>query len=170
MLKAYKNYVSLKAIGLLLILFALTPIATYNVENIIQGLIGSNYITLILNNLYIIFAFQRVNKINDLQNILIPRITLRQFYVEQMKLGMITICIYSILLYSSCFLFFGLAPEHYEQYVTLFMLTNFVIYVIEELILSLQIGKKESWIYLVLPIAINFYYHYCIIVPQLNGM
>lgn len=76
-------------------------------------------------------------------------------YVALFLLG----ALYTLIIYISYAFFFGAIPSESFQITVVFMIYNFIIMGIETTIIYLQIGQKKNFIYLALPIFVNFLFH-----------
>lgn len=159
-----KNYFTKGKIFTILLLFAITPLATYGVTNVIGFFISSNYITTVLNLVYLIFAYTRTSMLEDLSSYLIQRIKKKKYESLQFSIAFGSLAIYCVLLYGSSILFFEI-PTGYETMFLSFLIINTLVYIFEEAIILLQIGSRKNILYLVIPILINFVFRYAFVVP-----
>lgn len=154
----------------LFILIIAMPLCMFGTNNLLQAIVLANYPTLILVNLYLLFAFYRTHLLNDMMTTIVPRKRMQGFYILQYKFMIISLVCFVILFYGSCILIYGLPPKGYEELTIIYSIYNLILYFMEELIISFQIGKKKNIWILVFAIALNFIFHYGMILPRFNGM
>ncbi|MGX8850943.1 hypothetical protein [Amedibacillus sp. YH-ame10] len=164
MIKVLKNYFTLSRILILLVLFALTPIATYGIDNMVGLFISSNYITTVLNVAYIIYAYSRTCLMEGISTNIIQRVKIEKYYKLNVQLSILSLLVFCTLLYGSALMFFEV-PRGYESLIITFIILNTIVYIIEEVIILMQIGCKRNILYIILPLMINFVFRYAIIVP-----
>lgn len=167
MVKYIIGFITKKNIILILVFFLSLPLALNNTTNIIQSLISSHYITLIANNIYIVYSFNRINYFNDLRNLIIPRISNKNFYMNNIIIGLLSALIYAVLLYATNIVFFGFPPRGYFVFVAGFMFLNLLLYIVVEMVLLQQLGRNPTYIFFILAIVLNFYFHYGIVMPNI---
>jgi len=90
---------------------------------------------------------------------IITRIGEQKTYTSVYYFLMMVSFIYTMIIYISyAFFFGGILPE--DMFVTiLFMILNLIVTFIETTFIYLQIGQKKNFIYLALPIFMNFLFH-----------
>lgn len=74
---------------------------------------------------------------------------------------------YSLYVYVTLFIWYPQIPQGYELKILSFLFINTLVYIFEELILSLQYFQQKSIVYLVAVILINIIFHYLIIMKYL---
>lgn len=129
--------------------------STYN-----QYLIYSHYIALIPNTIFILISYRIYSKVNDMYNSIAIRIGCIKVLKYSTLIAIILILVYSVLLYSYNSLFYALPSGDDLKLLGLFILSNTACYLIEHIIMILQIGVKKNILYIFIPIAINFAYHF----------
>lgn len=169
MIEIFKNYFTVKKFLIVIGLFLLTPFATLDVDNLVALFISSNYIPTVLNVAYIIFAYTRTSMVEEISPYIIQRIGINKYQNIHIKLALISIFIYCLLLYGVGFIFFKM-PNGYENLVFSFLAINTLVYIIEESVILLQIGKNKNIIYFVIPVIINFVFRYVIVMPITNSI
>lgn len=122
-------------------------------------LIYSHYLTVYMNNIFLLFAYQFAYRLNVFFTPMIIRlgekVVFTWTYIGLFLLG----AIYTIVIYISYAFFFGAIPADSYQLTILFMILNFVVTGIETTVIYLQIGQKKNFLYLALPVFINFLFH-----------
>lgn len=167
MISLVKNYFTKGKILIIIMLFAITPIVTYNIDNVIGFFISSNYITTVLNIVYLIYAYTRTSMIEDISPYLIQRINRNQYNNLQFRIAYGSLAIYCILLYGCSMIFFEI-PQGYKTMFIYFLIINTLVYIIEEAIILLQIGNKKNILYLIIPLILNFVFRYAFVIPWAN--
>ena len=123
-------------------------------------LIFSHYITVYLNNFFLLFLYQYVYRFHQLMYPMIMRIGQETFYIMSyiwvVGLGFI----YNFILYISYYFFFGPLKDYEVMVSILFMISNLMMCGLECSFVYLQLGKKKNFIYLALPIFMNFIFHF----------
>lgn len=122
-------------------------------------LIYSHYLTVYMNNIFLLMTYQFAYRFNVFFTPMVIRIGEKAVftwtYVALFLLG----SIYTIIIYISYAFFFGAIPHDTYQLTLLFMIFNFIITGLETTIIYLQIGQKKNFLYLALPVFINFLFH-----------
>ena len=159
MIKAYLKILDYKLLIILLLAFIASPLLcgqnTYTI-----CLIYSHYLTVYLNNIFLLFVYQEAYHISQLTYPLIIRIGFHRFYLLAyffiISLGLI----YNFIIYIGYYCFFGRILSS-ELWITIcFMITNLMICCFECSVVYLQLGKKKNFMYLAIPILINFIFHF----------
>lgn len=136
-------------------------------DNYIAAIAWAHFPTIILNNIFLVKEYYRVNEKNALIHLIVPRTGYKRFmkiaYYENIKNAMI----YSLYFHLSMFILYPMIPEGYELKIVVFILVNTLVYIFEELLLTLQYFHKKSILYLVIVILINMIFHYFIIMKYL---
>lgn len=122
-------------------------------------LIYSHYLTMYLNNIYLLTIYQYTQRINAISPLIITRISEKSFYLFTYFIIIIIGIIYTCTIYISYYFFFGAIPLETYSITVLFMIINFIVMGIESHIIYFQIGSKKNFIYLILPILINIVFH-----------
>lgn len=122
-------------------------------------LIYSHYLAVYMNNVFLLMTYQWIARLNRLFSPVLIRIGENRTYTTAYIFLLLVSFIYTITIYISYYFFFG-AITKADLFVTvIFMIINVIITFIEMSIIYLQIGHKKSFIYLALPIFINFLFH-----------
>ncbi len=158
MIKSFYRLIDRKMILLLIVLLIISPTLcgknTYTV-----CLVYSHYLTVYLNNAYLLMIYQYCYRLNTLSSYMITRIQEEPFY----KMSYVSIIsigfLYTFIIYISYYFFFGAISQEDFAITIFFMILNFIINGIESTIIFLQIGQKKNFLYLALPILINFIFH-----------
>lgn len=122
-------------------------------------LVYSHYLTVYMNNVYLLMIYQYASYINQLSSFMITRIQEKYYYlysyISLISMGLI----YHLIIFISYYFFFG-AIEKENLFVTvLYMIFTLIMNAFESTIIYLQIGQKKNFLYLALPILINFLFH-----------
>ena len=158
MIKMYLKALDIKILVLMLLALIASPTLcgknTYTI-----CLIYSHFLTMYMNNLYLMLMYQQVDRINLLNDSIITRIGANRFYLYNYLELIIVGIVYNLIIYISYYFFFGSIPQNDIQLTFFFMILNIIITSIENSIIYLQLGKKKKFAYLALPIIINLLFH-----------
>lgn len=144
----------------LIILILLIPAVTRLNKriNFIHILLTSNYITLILNIVYLVIMYKKVMIFNGLNSYLITRMgyknTKQNIYVFMMMFTLLFLAIF----YGFLFLIYGISQMSIKLLLILVFYT--FLYLFEISIIYLQFNRKSNILYIALPIIINLICHY----------
>ncbi len=158
MIKKWFKLLDVKVMIILIMMLFASPILcgknTYTI-----CLIYSNYLCVYMNNVFLLMNYQFTAQCNRLLSPIITRIGEQKTYTSIYYFLMMVSFIYTMLIYISyAFFFGGILPE--DMFVTiLFMILNLIVTFIETTFIYLQIGQKKNFIYLALPIFMNFLFH-----------
>lgn len=158
MIKKWFKLLDVKVIIILIMMLFASPILcgknTYTI-----CLIYSNYLCVYMNNVFLLMNYQFTAQCNRLLSPIITRIGEQKTYTSVYYFLMMVSFIYTMIIYISyAFFFGGILPE--DMFVTiLFMILNLIVTFIETTFIYLQIGQKKNFIYLALPIFMNFLFH-----------
>lgn len=158
MIKKWFKLLDVKVMIILIIMLFASPILcgknTYTI-----CLIYSNYLCVYMNNVFLLMNYQFTAQCNRLLSPIITRIGEQKTYTSVYYFLMMVSFIYTMIIYISyAFFFGGILPE--DIFVTiLFMILNLIVTFIETTFIYLQIGQKKNFIYLALPIFMNFLFH-----------
>ena len=122
-------------------------------------LIYSHFLTMYLNNVYIFTLYRWASHINTLSSFYIIRTSQNQLYLSLFLSFTSITCLYTFIIYISYYIFFGPIPKQDMTLTVYFMIINFIISLLETLIIYMQIGKQKNFAYLVFPIFINVLFH-----------
>lgn len=158
MIKKWFKLLDVKVMIILIMMLFASPILcgknTYTI-----CLIYSNYLCVYMNNVFLLMNYQFTAQCNRLLSPIITRIGEQKTYTSVYYFLMMVSFIYTTIIYISyAFFFGGILPE--DMFVTiLFMILNLIVTFIETTFIYLQIGQKKNFIYLALPIFMNFLFH-----------
>ena len=158
MIKKWFKLLDVKVMIILIMMLFASPILcgknTYTI-----CLIYSNYLCVNFNNVFLLMNYQFTAQCNRLLSPIITRIGEQKTYTSVYYFLMMVSFIYTMIIYISYAFFFGsILPE--DMFVTiLFMILNLIVTFIETTFIYLQIGQKKNFIYLALPIFMNFLFH-----------
>ena len=158
MIKKWFKLLDVKVMIILIMMLFASPILcgknTYTI-----CLIYSNYLCVYMNNVFLLMNYQFTAQCNRLLSPIITRIGEQKTYTSVYYFLMMVSFIYTMIIYISyAFFFGGILPE--DMFVTiLFMILNLIVTFIETTFIYLQIGQKKNFIYLSLPIFMNFLFH-----------
>jgi len=159
MIKTFLKILDLKLLIVLCFAFIASPLLcgkdTYTV-----CLIYSHYLTVYLNNVFLLFVYQYVYHLNQLTYPLIIRIGQKQFYTLTYLFMIGLSLLYNFIIYIGYYFFFGAIPTQNFFITICFMIANLMVNAFECSIVYLQLGKKKNFMYLALPIFINFIFHF----------
>ncbi|KXU45373.1 hypothetical protein HMPREF3037_02330 [Candidatus Stoquefichus sp. KLE1796] len=104
-------------------------------------------------------TYQLAYRFNSLHAFMLLRIGEKKYYQMTYFSLILLGLLYTFMIYISYYFFFG-AIEIQSLYITvIYMLLNIIVVCIENTIIYLQIGQKKNFLYLALPIFINFLFH-----------
>lgn len=158
MIKKWFKLLDVKVMIILIMMLFASPILcgknTYTI-----CLIYSNYLCVYMNNVFLLMNYQFTAQCNRLLSPIITRIGEQKTYTSVYYFLMMVSFMYTMIIYISyAFFFGGILPE--DMFVTiLFMILNLIVTFIETTFIYLQIGQKKNFIYLALPIFMNFLFH-----------
>ena len=158
MIKKWIKLIDVKVMIILIMMLFASPILcgknTYTI-----CLIYSNYLCVYMNNVFLLMNYQFTAQCNRLLSPIITRIGEQKTYTSVYYFLMMVSFIYTMIIYISyAFFFGGILPE--DMFVTiLFMILNLIVTFIETTFIYLQNSKKKNFIYLALPIFMNFLFH-----------
>ena len=158
MIKTFFHLLNKKFFILLVLSLLASPILWgYNTYS--YCLIESHYLTVYVNNLFLLFIYQFIDCLNQIYYPMILRIKKDYFdfwsYFFMIALGLI----YTLTIYISYYFFFGAIPESEQTITILFMIVNLCLCCFECSLVYMQLGKKKKFSYLAIPIFMNFLFH-----------
>lgn len=158
MIKKFYHIIDIKMILLLVVMLVISPTLggknTYTI-----CLIYSHYLTVYLNNVYLLMIYQYSSRLNQLALPIMTRIGEKHFYMIT-YFSLMTIGIfYNTVIYISYYFFFGSIPSNLFDITIIFMILNILMNCFESTIIYMQIGQKKNFLYLALPIMMNFLFH-----------
>ncbi|WP_050636021.1 hypothetical protein [Candidatus Stoquefichus sp. SB1] len=122
-------------------------------------LIYSHYLTVYMNNIFLLMTYQFAYRLNVFFQPMVIRLGEKAVYIWTYVALFLLGALYTLIIYISYAFFFGAIPSESFQITVVFMIYNFIIMGIETTIIYLQIGQKKNFIYLALPIFVNFLFH-----------
>lgn len=157
---------NLKTFYSLCIIFFTVLLFCYKANSYLIGIVSSNFIALIINNVYLGISNNDICKSIDIQDFVIPRIGFKQFLICNITSMIFRISIYTffVLLYGIILFgnsdFFSITSIWY----TVVLITSLFI---EEMIILQQIVMGKNNAHILVSILLNLIMHYCIIIPSL---
>ena len=111
MIKMYLKALDIKILVLMLLALIASPTLcgknTYTI-----CLIYSHFLTMYMNNLYLMLMYQQVDRINLLNDSIITRIGANRFYLYNYLELIIVGIVYNLIIYISYYFFFGSIPQN----------------------------------------------------------
>lgn len=158
MIKSMLSLIDRKMILLLIVALIISP--TLGGKNTYtMCLVYSHYLTMYLNNIYLLMIYQYTQRINSISSLIMIRISEKTYYLLTYFIIIMIGSLYTIIIYISYYFFFGAIPPEMLSFTLLFMIINFIVMGIESHIIYFQIGSKKNFVYLILPILINIIFH-----------
>lgn len=158
MIKSLLYLVDKKMVLLLIIVLIASPtLAGKNTYT--MCLVYSHYLTMYLNNIYLLMLYQYTQRINTISSLMMIRLSEKTFYLLTYFIIILIGSLYTLIIYISYYFFFGAIPQEALSLTLLFMVLNFIVMGIESHIIYFQIGNKKNFIYLILPLLINIVFH-----------
>lgn len=159
MTKAFLKIIDVKMLVILFFTFIASPLLcgkdTYTV-----CLVYSHYLTVYLNNVFLLMIYQYAYRLNQLAYPLMIRIGQKIFYISSYLFIVGLGILYNLIIYISYYFFFGAILPQDLLLTICFMVSNLMICGLECSIVYLQLGKKKNFMYLALPILMNFIFHF----------
>lgn len=145
--------------GLCLIIF---PFLVTVDANFINILLSSNYVTLIINVYFLVLMYKIIQSMNRIKLQTITRLGMKKTKLVIHIFASICTLAYSLSLYIYLFLIYG--NSNYNTILLVLLLFNTFIYLLEVNIMFLQFNRKNNAIFIIIPITINFLFHYMLFV------
>lgn len=152
MIKPFFQLLNKKLLILLIIALLASPVL-WGYNTFSYCLIESHYLTVYLNNLFLLFVYQFVDYLNQIYYPMRLRIDKERFdfysYFFVISLGL---C-YTLIVYISYYFFFGTIPTSVYTLTCLFMVVNLCVCCIECSFIYMQLGKRKDlciWLFLFL--------------------
>lgn len=156
----YLRIFSLKDFLLLFLPYVLMPIFLSGSSNLVQTIVFSNYICIVINISYLIFNYVKINELNRLIYLIVPRIGNSLFY-KKVSLSSYSMTILFLLFqYGIMTVCYGGIPPAYEFYILRYTVFYFLLFLIMQSILCMQIAKKMNIVYFMLPVMLDLIFHY----------
>ena len=137
--------------------------------DLISVLSSSNYICLILNNLYIYYMYTRCLKIRGVHDKIITRIGQKKFFNSYVINFVIDIIVYFLLIMLPIYIKFGINFSYINIFIV-YLVLNFTCFFVEEVIGMLIFLVPNGYKYIVIPIILNFIFHYFILGFIINNL
>lgn len=131
-------------------------------SDLIATLTSSNYVFLILNNVYILYMYQKTKKIKSIYNNIICRIGSKKFLGQYIMNAIIDIIAYNIIIQLIIYLKLGIYMPAIDFFILISIL-RFACFLIQELVSMLVFMTKNGTKYMIIPIVINLFFNYYII-------
>lgn len=158
MIRKWFSLLDQRVVLLLILMLIASPVLcgknTYTI-----CLIYSHYLVVYMNNVFLLMVYQWIARFNRLLSPILIRTSEQKAYITAYLFLILVSLIYTLTIYISYRFFFGAIPRNDLFITVIFMITNLIITFIEITIIYLQIGHKKNFIYLALPIFINFLFH-----------
>lgn len=148
-----------KRILLLLMIMLIASPALCGQNTYTICLIYSHYLTVYMNNIFLLMTYQFAYRLNVFFQPMVIRLGEKAVYIWTYVALFLLGALYTLIIYISYAFFFGAIPSESFQITVVFMIYNFIIMGLETTIIYLQIGQKKNFIYLALPIFVNFLFH-----------
>lgn len=159
MIKSFYRLIDIKMVILLILMLIISPtLCGQNTYTIC--LVYSHYLTIYMNNIYLLMMYQYASRCNTLSAYIMTRIGQKKFYQILYWIFISVSILYTLIIYISYYFFFGAIPAETFLFTIYFMIINMIITAIESTLIYLQIGTKKNFLYLILPILINFLFHF----------
>lgn len=126
--------------------------------NFIYILLTSNYITLIINVCYFVIMYKKIQIINCMRYYLISRIGLRTTKKNIHLFASICTLIFLVVFYSFLLGIYGC--NNTNPLLIVLLIIHTILYLIETNFIFLQFNRKSNVLFIMIPIIINFVYHY----------
>ena len=122
-------------------------------------LIYSHYLAVYMNNVFLLMIYQWIDRMNQLLLPIRIRVNEQTTYISAYFFLILISILYTVTIYISYYFFFGSIAPSDLGITIMFMIINMIITFIEATIIYLQIGHKKNFLYLALPVFINFLFH-----------
>lgn len=129
--------------------------------NFILIQLTNNYITLILNNFYLLNTYKKIKVYNQMSHYMIIRNGYKKTVKDMYTLSLLISFVYYFTLSTLLLFIYGYKGIHLEL-ILLFIL-GFIVCIIESLFVFLQFNRKTNIIYIIIPLCINLIFHYLFI-------
>lgn len=163
------SYFDLKHYFTILFLLMTSILFIYEAPNFIVGIISSNYITLIVNTLYLGIVNNKILETIKFQNLLIQRFGFTKYMQINMIKIFIRIVIYFLFILFFSILFYGI-KDMFRNICLIYFTIDVILIFIEEIIILQQCVFGKNNFYLFTALLINLISHYLLIVPSLNNL
>lgn len=150
----------LHEIIILLLLIVLIPclVQTTHEVNFIYILLTNNYISLIINVYYLITMYKKIQILNNISNQMITRITKNKLVLHMHIF--ITAVSFAFVIFLNLFLLYVYGCNNMNINLFILSMIHTVFISIMTNIIFLQFNRKTNILFIVVPILLNFIYHY----------
>lgn len=162
MTRLYLKSMRLLEILLFLCPILLIPIMIGDKLNFEDTLKYTHYITLVPNTIFLIFSYIQYSKIQKMYALITTRITSFKVLWYSAQFAIINVLAYSLLLYGFICLSIHTVPT-FTKSILLLISINTICYLMEQIIMLFQIDAKKNILYIILPVLINFLFHYAFV-------
>lgn len=151
----YLTFIVLSTFGTLFLFFKTKD------TDLIRALTSSNYIAIVLNNVYILYIYKKIKKIKSIYDKIICRVGSKKFFYQYLINSFIDIIIYFVIVNFIIYLKIGISLELLNFYI-MYMILNFTCFFIMELVSMIALNYKNGYKYMILPVIINLVFYYYI--------
>lgn len=140
--------------------------------DLISTITSSNYICLILNNIYIYYIYTRTKKVKSIYDKIIVRVGQDKFFNSYVLNITVDILIYFLILLIPIYIKFGINMS-FINIMIVYLVLNFSNFFIQEIISMLIFLIPKGNKFIVIPVFMNFGFHYFLIpffIEKIIGM
>lgn len=130
--------------------------------DLISTLTSSNYICLILNNIYIYYIYSRTKKIKSIYDKIIVRVGQSSFFNKYLINVVIDIIVYFLIVIFPIYFRVGINYS-YITILIVYLILNFSSFFIQEIISMLIFLIPKGNKFIIIPVFMNFGFHYFLI-------
>ena len=130
--------------------------------DLISTLTSSNYICLILNNIYIYFIYTRTKKIKSIYDKIIVRVGQNSFFNNYLLNIVLDIIVYFSIVIIPIYMRVGINYSYIMIFIV-YLILNFSNFFIQEIVSMLIFLMPRGIKYIIIPIFLNFGFHYFLI-------
>lgn len=160
MIKLYFNNITTKEYLLLIFPILIAPIVMGTQGIYLDTILYSHYITLVPNIIFIMFCYKQYYKINVMYNIIVTRIGSFKTFTISVFFGVGITILYSAILYLYLATFLRFPYTMNMKITFIYICISIFIYLSEQIIMTFQLGNKKNVLYILIPVTINFIFHY----------
>ncbi|WP_033161836.1 hypothetical protein [Sharpea azabuensis] len=149
-----------REIVLLIILLAFFPVVVgkRDLRNFMAVSLYFNYPTLIINNIFLVILYKKMQVLNRMQYMLITRVGLKRSKLAVHGFVSLATFVLMMVLYGLLMLLYG-TQEITAHLVMLFLIES-VLYFLEANIIALQFHRQKQVSFVIIAIIINLGFHY----------
>ncbi len=163
MVKLYIDNIKLREYLLIIIPILISPMFIGSDGVYLDTIMYSHYITLIPNVVFLIFCYKQYSKINTMFTIITTRLGGFKVFLFSVSFGIVAILFYSILLYLFIASFVQFTDTTSIEMTFIYIGSSIIFYLLEQFIMVFQLGNKKNILYILLPIMLNFFFHYYLV-------